>query len=210
MSLKQFFDDKRILEIDKPVLITAYDIISRQVVVYKSEGGSDSQSNPTLREIGDATSAAPTYFPTIKTSETPPRWLIDGGVAANNPSMCALAEALKKNHKIENIRLLSIGTGSPIRGNEIQDKIGKESQEWGGIGWLTHGLIDHLFAGNSTTADYHCKVLLGDHHVRVNGQLKGVLEDLDEVSSGNINNLKKLGSQWYQANKQAILQIMHE
>ncbi|MCK5343231.1 MAG: patatin-like phospholipase family protein, partial [Candidatus Heimdallarchaeota archaeon] len=191
------FKDKRIRDVKKPVLITAYDIILRQIVVFKSKGGSDADYNPKLVEVADATTAAPTYFPTVKSKDDPNRWLVDGGLSANNPSMCALAEALK-THSPDKIKLLSIGTGIQTRGKEKADELGQESQEWGGIGWLTHGLIDHLFAGNTTATDYHCKQILGDNYIRVDGPLEYCKDDLDDVSQGNIDNLKRMGREWYE------------
>jgi patatin-like phospholipase/acyl hydrolase len=206
--LTEFFADKRIRDVEKPVLVTAYDLVTRRVVVFKSQGGSDAAYNPTLREVGNATSAAPTYFPTIESSEEPARWLVDGGLAANNPSMCALAEALRDGTRLEDVRVLSIGTGVPIRGSESPDSLGRKSQTWGGMGWLEHGLIDHLFAGNSTTCEYQCDVLLGVNHVRVNGPLTHASDDLDDVSTANIKNLREMGAQWYEQNEPAIRVLM--
>jgi hypothetical protein len=208
--LTEFFADKRIRDVTKPVLVTAYDLITRSVVVFKSYGGSDSAHNPTLREVANATSAAPTFFPTIETSDEPPRWLVDGGLAANNPSMCALAEALRDGNKLEDVRLLSIGTGVPIRGAEDPAAMGRDSQGWGGVEWLQHGLIDHLFAGNSTTCEYQCDVLLGVNHVRVNGPLTQASDDIDDVSNANIENLKRTGTQWYEQHEPAIRNLMRD
>ena len=53
------------------------------------------------------TSAAPTYFPIYD-------GYVDGGVVANNPSMCALAQALDPKtgrQELTDIVLLSVGTG---------------------------------------------------------------------------------------------------
>ena len=55
-------------------------------------------------EVGMKTSAAPTYFPIYDGH-------VDGGVIANNPSMCAVTQALKFGIPLEHIRLISIGTG---------------------------------------------------------------------------------------------------
>lgn len=68
-------------------------------------------------DIGLATSAAPTYFPSILIENNQ---YVDGGIFANNPSMIAYTEAvdhfLNKTHAIDGqnlnyngIHLLSIG-----------------------------------------------------------------------------------------------------
>ncbi|MBL4780806.1 MAG: hypothetical protein JKX92_01070 [Porticoccaceae bacterium] len=110
---------------EKQMLITGYDIISRRIAVFKSWGGSDSHYKPSLREVGDITSAAPTYFPTIERSAEPTRWLVDGGLAANNPDMCALTEALKLGKRLEVIEMILVGTGIPTR-----CEVGRASQGW--------------------------------------------------------------------------------
>ena len=48
-----------------------------------------------MKEVARATSAAPTYFEPLKleTQGPPDYWaFVDGGVFANNPAMCAVAE----------------------------------------------------------------------------------------------------------------------
>ncbi|MBF0368814.1 MAG: patatin-like phospholipase family protein [Magnetococcales bacterium] len=195
--LDRIFGEKRLNDVEKKVLVTAYDIVERKAVIFKSFGGSDAAYNPELAEVGDATSAAPTYFPTIRTENN--RWLVDGGVAANDPGMCALVAAMNEGVALTDIKMLSIGTGNPTRKKEDPNKLGKESQGWGGIGWLKNGLIDHLFAGNSSTASYQCRQLLGDdRYLRVNGDLIDVSDDLDEVSRKNIKALRRLADKWYE------------
>lgn len=184
-------------DLEKKVLVTAYDIILRRIVVFKSFGGVDCEYNPTITEVAEATSAAPTFFPTVKTSDTPPRWLIDGGMAANNPSMCALVEAMKMGYKPEQIKLLSVGTGLQIRGRDKANDLGERSQEWGSIDWFFNGIMEHFFAANTSATTYHCQKILGEKFLRVNGPLIYCSDDMDEVRKGNINNLKLLGKEWF-------------
>lgn len=208
--LKQIFNKRRIHDItDKKVLLTAYDIINRRGVVFKSFGGADSANNPTLVEIADATSAAPTYFPTVKTGDTPHRWLIDGGLAANDPSMCALVEALKSGTDLNDIAMLSIGTGIPTREKHSADELGKKSQTWGGIGWLQNGLIDHLFAGNSSLNRFHCQQLLAERYLRIDGELIGADDDLDNVEKSNIDNLVALADKWYEEHGRKAVELLN-
>jgi len=202
--IEQYLGDQPILSVEKPILITGYDIISRKIAVFKSWGGSDSQYNPSLREVGDITSAAPTYFPTVESGAEPTRWLVDGGLAANNPAMCALTEALKLGKRLEDIELISVGTGIPTRGVDEADEVGRASQSWGGIEWLRHGLIDHLFAANTSTCEYQCNALLGDRHVRIDGPLTHAKDDLDDVSAGNIECLRRHGTEWYEQRRPQI------
>ena len=184
-------------DVEKKVLVTAYDIILRRIVVFKSFGGTDCEYNPSVIEVAEATSAAPTFFPTVKTTDSPPRWLIDGGMAANNPSMCALVEAMKLGYKPEQIKILSVGTGVQVRGKDKADNIGEKSQEWGSVDWFFNGIMEHFFAANTSATTYHCQKILGDNFLRVNGPLIYCSDDMDDTKKGNINNLQLLGKEWF-------------
>jgi uncharacterized protein len=67
-----------------------------------------------LRDIARATSAAPTYFPPalIRSRAGEQFGMIDGGVFANNPSMCALVSAYRLFPEAKNFIVVSLGTGS--------------------------------------------------------------------------------------------------
>lgn len=204
--LQTIFADRQFTDIAKPTLITAYDIIHNSSAVFKSIGGVDVASNPTIAEVADCSSAAPTYFPTVKLNADPARWLVDGGVAANDPSMCILSTAIREGYRPENIKILSLGTG--IRNHFVSDpnKYGQASQHWGGLDWLRHGILDDLMAGNSSMTQHHCKTILKQNYYRVNGPLIGASDDLDDISPDNLLALQALGRQWYQQHRSALLQ----
>src|SRR5690606_1475173 len=71
-------------------------------------------------QVALATSAAPTYFAPFEVSyekrkssdKVNMKNMIDGGIFANNPTLVALSEAIALGNKFEEIRILSIGTGS--------------------------------------------------------------------------------------------------
>lgn len=188
--LKSIFAEKRLSDAGKKVLVTAYDIQKRKVHIFKNTRKKEGMADPLIVDIADATSAAPTFFPTVHTAEG--QWLVDGGVAANNPTMCAYAEA-RRIWPEDEIKVVSVGTGNQIRAIN-----GRKSQKWGGLEWLGHGLMDILFDGPMSAVDYQCEWILGEErYIRVNGELRGCDDDMDNVSEGNINNLKRLGEAWY-------------
>jgi len=195
--LTNAFADTRILDVEKKVLVTSYDIIQRGIVVFKSWGGTDSSDNPLLVDIADASSAAPTYFPTVKVESTPDKWLIDGGMAANNPAMCAFSAALNIGYKIDEINLVSVGTGIMTEIPDDIEEFGKKSQTWGGLGWMDNGLVDHLFEGNTTSTEYFCEQILADKYIRVNDKLTNASDEIDDVSRKNIARLKEFGTELY-------------
>ncbi len=206
--LREVFGEKRLRDVEKPVLVTSYDINKRSIAVFKNWGGMHSEHNPFVRDVADASSAAPTYFPTMKVEDDPNKWLIDGGMAANNPAMCGLSAALNMGKKLEDIYMLSVGAGKVLKDVERADEIGENSQGWGGIGWLQNGLIDHLFAGNVSATEYFCGQILGDRYVRVDSELVGANDALDDVSRSNIADLKQFGNRLFEVFGEAAIELL--
>jgi uncharacterized protein len=114
---------------------------------------------------------------------------IDGGVAANNPSSCAIAEALKLGHRVEDIRILSIGTGERTRVIPYE-----YAQHWGLIQWA-QPLIGVLFDGSSEIYEYITKQIAHERILRLQFKLdrdltgKRLSDDIDDISLENIDNL---------------------
>ncbi len=114
---------------------------------------------------------------------------IDGGVGANNPSSCAIAEALRLGHAIKDIHVLSIGTGERTRVIPFE-----KAQHWGLIQWA-QPLIGILFDGSSEVYEYITKQIVHQRLLRLQFKLdreltgKKLSDDIDDVSAENINNL---------------------
>jgi patatin-like phospholipase/acyl hydrolase len=138
--------------VDKHLLILAYDFINRELVTFKNNRGHDSVYNPQLAEVCDAATAAPTMYPPVATTAPRRRWLIDGALATNDPSQCAISEALAMGHTLDDIWMLSLGTGKPAHdlSQEDRDKIGEESRGWGILAWIGNGLLDHMMSASSS------------------------------------------------------------
>lgn len=112
------------------------------------------------------TSAAPTYFPSYQGA-------IDGGVVVNNPAMCAVAKALKVGVRLEDITLLSIGTGfSP-------EKLVGDRLDWGTTQWASR-IVQLVLEGMPGVADYQCLQVLGERYFRLDVRLEQPIE-LDAV-----------------------------
>jgi hypothetical protein len=109
--------------------------------------------------------------------------LIDGGVVANNPTACAIAEALRKDARADqpqDLVVLSIGTGAHTRSISL-----KSAREWGAIEWAVP-IIDVLFDGSADSVDYIARHLVGDSYFRLQAELAIGLDDMDDVSETNI------------------------
>jgi patatin-like phospholipase/acyl hydrolase len=140
---------------------------------YHNFEGPDSDAHEKAIDVVLRSTAAPTYFPIYQ-------GFIDGGVVANNPSMCALAQALHPQtgkQQLENLVLLSLGTGARPR------FISSRNGDWG-LGQWGKNLIELLFDAGNGLADYQCRQLLGDAYLRVNPDLAEPIA-LDAVAQIN-------------------------
>lgn len=213
--LNEVFGGKTLGEAKKDVMITSYDIVNQKGVVFKSFGGDDHGPEQKVVTVADATSAAPTYFPTVETKESPSRFLVDGGIMANDPSMVGVSEAIKRSNlgegasSLEEIYVLSIGTGHPQKNMKKSRKKAEESKDWG-VEWVANGLVDHLFAGNTSAAEYHAKMLIGDNYLKVNGLLDEDSQSMDNVDSENLKKLEKIGQDWYKSNKEKLIKFFQK
>ena len=216
-TLKDNFGNATIGDVpdDKHVLAVTYAIEKRKPVVIKST--KRDYRNVLSYQAADASSAAPTFFPT-KELVLPPDadefWLIDGGVIANNPTMCAIAEARRvwKDVALSDMRVLSIGTGFLTR------KInGPDSRKWGGMQWMTKGKIIEVLSDERIVA-YQCLTIMDQgSYIRVNAKLQAqpgltkeqVPDDaMDDVSRTNIKRLKMLGDFWFDQYGDAVVQLL--
>ena len=180
--LKKVFGTTTLGQAKRPLMITSYDTISRTPVVFKSFKAAH-KAIP-MWEACRASAAAPTYFPAHgMTVENRKCALIDGGVFANNPTACAIAEALRKDANADvpqDLVVLSLGNGQHTRSIDL-----KSAREWGALEWAVP-IIDVLFDGNAESVDYIARHLVGDGYFRMQTELRIGMDDLDDVSATNL------------------------
>lgn len=201
--LADAFGDARLGDLRTPTLIPAYDTISRKPVVFKSFKAEHADLR--VRDVCRATAAAPTYFPANPLRvEGTDRALIDGGIVANNPTACAIAEALRKDDRIhcpDELLVLSVGSGERVRPIDL-----RSAREWGALEWAVP-IIDVLFDGNADSVDYIARHVVGDGYFRLQAPLTVGLDDLDDVSDTNLSGLEGLADAYLrQAGTQAMLE----
>lgn len=182
----------------KPVLITSYETEARNATFFTSY---DSRYNDMqMKDIARSTSAAPTYFEPyeIKDKGT----FIDGGIAVNNPAMCAYVEVLKLLKKegidpaTKKIVVVSLGTGVATSSLYYKD-----IKNWSPLAWIKGPLIGSFFDGNSDTVEYQLKQILPpDCYFRFQLKLpseKGA-DKLDNTNEECLNKIKALTMQYIQ------------
>lgn len=180
--LKEFFLDKKLGDAHKPVAVTSYDIEKRLPVLLTSYGDPD----VSVVDSGDATSAAPVYYPTAQVGD---RFLIDGGIVANHPVLHGYVEA-KKLYPENDLVVLSVGTGLNKRSLKGQD-----SKKWGLIGWVMHDLFGLMV---ESSMDHElAEELIGKNYLRINSPLGRVNRRLDDNSDSNIERIISMGEGWW-------------
>lgn len=204
-------DGARINDItDKHLLILAYDFINRELVTFKNNRGHDAAYNPSLAEICDAATAAPTLYPTVASSAPKRRWLIDGALTTNDPSLCAITEALAMGHTLDEVWMVSLGTGRPVHdlSQEDRDRIGRASQDWGIVGWVSNGLLDHMMSASSCVSAHQCEQLLGERYLRINGDLPRKLMQLDNTADTRVADLQSYAFLWFESSLDALRRLL--
>ena len=192
--LTEYFGNLKLGDASGDLAIVSYDIEERKPLLLTSYGN----GNILAIDAGHASSAAPIYYPTARVGN---RYLIDGGIVANNPVLHGYAE-VKKLYPNSNVKILSVGTGlnkRPLKG--------KASQKWGLIGWLMHDLFGLML---ESSLDHEIATeIIGEDYIRVNSPLGKVNRRLDDNNKRNLNNIRKMGEAWWQEFGDSTLDLLN-
>jgi hypothetical protein len=163
-ALHDRYGDARLQQALREVIVTSYDMAEPGPHFFKRWRARESDDrDASMVEVGLATSAAPTYFPSQGLDG---RALVDGGVFASNPSVAAVVEALKRRDddprdlRPSELMVVSLGTG--------QHEVGHGQSEvrgWGRLGWIwprddDPALIGAFLDGQSDAAHHWAEILL--------------------------------------------------
>ncbi|MCA1647770.1 MAG: patatin-like phospholipase family protein [Chloroflexi bacterium] len=207
--VKDQFGDTRLKDALKPVLIPSHDIGKQMPMFFKSEKARLSpDADFAMRDVVRATTAAPTFFtPTqIKPADASSSYaLVDGGIDAGNPAMCAYAEAIKMGQAEGGVLMVSLGTGEQGWSLSFAD-----ATQWGAVEWAPK-LIGMVLDGSNITVDYQLRQILQTDappqmYYRFQVTLDGGTGGIDDASAGNLAHLTKLTQAYLaQADTQASL-----
>jgi patatin-like phospholipase/acyl hydrolase len=204
--LSTYFGDETISNFIKPSLITSYEMTDRNSIFFTStDARLSDMDNFKIKDVARATSAAPTYFPPahIESLNGQLFSLVDGGMFANNPALCAYAEARKTEFsKVLNdpekkdkptasdMIIVSLGTGS-VKKQYHYDHF----KHAGAIEWL-EPVIDILMSGNSETVAYQLTEMyltldsqFQKNYYRLEPGLKEACSEMDDATKENIDHL---------------------
>lgn len=143
-SLENVFGERRLGESANRLVVPSLNLENGEVYIYKTAHHPrlERDYRESAVDVAMATAAAPTYFPTHRSSAGSP--LVDGGVWANNPTGLAVVEALGVlEWPRESLRILSLGCTSEPLG------IGKgRVSALGASYWMTR-IVDVLMSAQS-------------------------------------------------------------
>ncbi|PHQ69031.1 MAG: patatin [Sneathiella sp.] len=193
--LQEYMGKSTLKDCLTPIVLTSYDIELRQPYFFKTSKAKVSDRNHYLWHASRATSAAPTFFEPFLTpsraQKSSRRVLVDGGVFMNNPSMCAFSEAAKAGAAMEDIIMVSLGTGANDRKIKYEDAV-----DWGILKWAKP-IIDVMMDGQADAAHYHLSQMFpakdakaAQRYFRFDTRLDLALDDMDAANAGNILALK--------------------
>lgn len=225
---EKFGRDSRLSELVKPCLITSYNFSSDQAMFFNQlDAKADPSRNFRVWEVARATSAAPTYFEPVRLQSETGRGfpLVDGGLFAANPAMCAYIEAHKTAFsKVDPTRpmpdfpicrdmlMVSISTGN-IRQSYDFEKVRRYNK----IQWAKPA-IDMMMSAGSNSVDYQmrnlfetCRQMHGgtqSNYYRLNPDLETADTCLDNVREKNLNALHQAGLAYIDRNRQLLDKIV--
>ncbi|MFA1820071.1 CBASS cGAMP-activated phospholipase [Virgibacillus oceani] len=189
--LQNTFGELKVADASTMVCIPSIEHFKAEPKVYKTPHHKDFlfDGKRYMWEVALATSAAPIYFPAAEIGENELK--IDGGLWANNPVLVGIAEAKKVGFNVEQIRVLSLGTGEKIY--NADNKVAKKSGllQWG------RNIVELTFQVQSKSANYTANYLLGDRLCRITPTLAKSLK-LDSVKKEDIDHMIKEAHTLYQ------------
>jgi patatin-like phospholipase/acyl hydrolase len=212
--LQHYFGDAKLSQLLKPCLIPAYETELRQTYFFgQHKAIADPYSRDYLvRDVCRATSAAPSYFETshIHSLGAVAHTFIDGGIFANNPSLCAYAEVRRADDqpKAKDMFVLSLGTGSTKHSYDYEKIKDQPAMS------LIPALVDMMMSGVSETTHFELvkmfeAVNCADQYIRIEPEsLRNVNEEMDDASKSNLEDLQTLGDATAQAHRETLGKIV--
>ncbi|EXB55986.1 Patatin group A-3 [Morus notabilis] len=192
------------------VVIPAYDMQDLRPIIFSTQQAKKNKSEVKLEDVVVSTSAAPSYFPFNKfEADGKEHFLVDGGLAANNPTLLAIREATRilekenpRNYSqfdYSNFLVLSLGTGS------LEKRRGHKIGMGGMLDWLfsfekgLSPLFDVMFRASDDMVDIYTSFILGNYNARHNYlriqdyAMKAHEAKTDDANPENLKRLEKVG-----------------
>jgi patatin-like phospholipase/acyl hydrolase len=199
-------------ELSKPTVIPTYNATTGNPYFFKQHRARSGGRDFTVRDVALATAAAPTYFETaqVLSDQGELGACVDGGVIANNPTMCAYAEAHSFfGFGAADMAVLSLGTGSSLESYTY-----KQMRNWGVTKWMKP-VLDMMMAGAERATDYQVRQIFGTlgedavsaQYLRLQADLgpePSSVGKMDNVTPANLRRLVEIGKELAEENRESI------
>lgn len=180
--LTEIFGDKKLSKLEGPeLIITAVDYETDELQTFSSyDAKIDPKNNDrSIVECILASTAAPYYFPSVNINN---KILVDGGVAANNPTVLGITAAIKQYQRSDGawdlnnqITVVSLGTGEA-------DPTSKPKKDAGLLN-IANGIVSHLMGGQEDHSEKAAKELVKKiYRLQPRLNKKIPLDDISEKS----------------------------
>ena len=182
LLIKYFGEHTTLRDLNRHVLITTFQLDNPKEThrrwkqkIFHNFGKDNPRSTETdldekVVDVAMRTGAAPLVGPIVHGLSGQGPGYVDGGVFANNPALCALAQALKvrsgveKALRPEDVSLISVGNGSvPVH---IEATMHRGIADWGYLPWMLDpsrlGLFLHMvMEAGMDAVEYQADRILG-------------------------------------------------
>ncbi|XVF57450.1 hypothetical protein PTKIN_Ptkin06aG0206500 [Pterospermum kingtungense] len=213
-AIKEKVGERKLSETLTNVVIPSYDIKLLQPTVFSTlKAKHNDLENPKLVDVCLSTSAVPYFLPHRKFGfNSRLCHMVDGGVAANNPTLLALSEAAKemsadgkvkclKDIDCNKVLVLSLGTGSSQENNDLD----VTSEHWGPLNWLIGNngvpLLDVLMTAMDDMTDIYLAAFFGgtsfdQNYLRIQTHSLRAFEiAMDNSNALHLKNLERIGEE---------------
>lgn len=178
--LRKYLKENRLSNCKSHLIVPAYNIETRDKVLFKTSSGFDY----TLFDVVRSTVSAQSYFKPHKIHK---QRYIDGGNVINNPSMVAYVE-YKKVWSDKQLNMLSIGTGR-------EESSIKKRKGGGGLLQWAKPTVDILMIEQAQQTDYFMAKLEPHRYIRIEPVSAAGDTRMDNASLENMLLLKGDGEQ---------------
>jgi patatin-like phospholipase/acyl hydrolase len=212
--LQQYFGETKLSQLIKPCIITAYNIELRKNHFFRQQKAitHGTARDFYLKDVCRATSAAPTYFSVAEIySIAGTRYpLVDGGMVAQNPSICALLEVMKafEDTEINDLFMVSLGTGIAKTAYNYEHFKKKLAIQIG------PALVDIMTSASSESTEFFIEQLFkfnrkSKNYVRLEPtNMSSVESSMDAASQNNIQKLISLADRLMSENENQLNRIV--
>ncbi|MCH9650136.1 MAG: patatin-like phospholipase family protein [Deltaproteobacteria bacterium] len=194
-----FGQDTTLDDLEHPVLIVSFKLDNerehnrRWVPKYFSNWGPHATGSEKVVDVALRTSALPIEMPIYQGMDQEGPGYVDGGMVANNPSMCAIAQLIEASERdgvsvgelLGEMSLLSIGTGRNVIGDTVflDPDFHDGRASWGYSQWLFDAsrpllLVDLMLQAAVEAVSKQCHQILRKSFFRAQPTLeKGLVPD---------------------------------